>query len=197
MPRKTASLLPHPAAGTNTPTEPTTSTKTASPPSSRRFDSVQAAIEAFGRGEMVILADDENRENEGDLVCAAQCVTPEIINFMARKAGGLICLALHPDLVKKLKLPMMVTQNKSTYGTSFTISIEARDGVTTGISAYDRAHTIRTAVKPAASPADLVSPGHVFPLRAEPGGVLVRAGQTEGAVDLARLAGIRPAGCSV
>ncbi len=161
---------------------------------SHHFDSVQAAIEAFGRGEMVIMADDESRENEGDLVCAAQYVTPEIINFMARKAGGLICMALHAEIVKQLKLPMMVQENNSTHGTPFTVSVEARRGVTTGISAFDRAHTIRTATDPEALPEDLVSPGHVFPLKAEEGGVLVRAGQTEGSVDLALMAGLRPAG---
>lgn len=143
---------------------------------------------------MVILVDDEDRENEGDLCMAAEAVTPEAINFMARYGRGLICLTLSPDLVDKLQLPMMVTDNQSPYGTGFTISIEARTGVSTGISAADRARTIQAAVAPDVKPYDIISPGHIFPLRARAGGVLVRLGQTEGSVDLSRLAGCRTAG---
>src|SRR5437660_6827844 len=143
---------------------------------------------------MVILVDDAERENEGDLVLAAQFVTPEAINFMAKHARGLICLSLTEEQVKRLGLTMMVSENQSTYATAFTVSIEAASGVTTGISAADRATTIRAAISPDARPEDLVRPGHVFPLRARKGGVLVRAGQTEGSVDLARLAGLVPAG---
>ncbi|HKJ00427.1 MAG TPA: bifunctional 3,4-dihydroxy-2-butanone-4-phosphate synthase/GTP cyclohydrolase II [bacterium] len=164
------------------------------PPEERRFDSVEDAIADIRAGKMVILADDEDRENEGDLVCAAEKVTPAIINFMAIQGRGLICLALDPAIVDQLQLPLMVENNTSSYGTNFTVSIEASSGVTTGISAHDRAHTIVTAVNTEARPSDLHSPGHVFPLRAKRGGVLVRAGQTEGSVDLARLAGLRPAG---
>ncbi len=143
---------------------------------------------------MVILVDDEDRENEGDLCMAAEAVTDEAINFMATHGRGLICLTLSPDLVDKLGLPMMVRDNRSPYGTGFTISIEAKTGVSTGISAADRARTIKVAVAPDARPEDLVSPGHIFPLRAKQGGVLVRTGQTEGSVDLARLAGMTTAG---
>lgn len=160
----------------------------------RRFDSVAEAIKDIRDGKMVILADDEDRENEGDLVCAAELVTPDIINFMATKGRGLICLAMDPEIVDQLELPLMVERNTSPFGTNFTVSIEARSGVTTGISAADRAHSILTAVNPDAKPEDISSPGHVFPLRAKRGGVLVRAGQTEGSVDLARLAGLRPTG---
>jgi 3,4-dihydroxy 2-butanone 4-phosphate synthase/GTP cyclohydrolase II len=155
---------------------------------------VEDAIADIRAGKMVILADDEDRENEGDLVCAAEKVTPALINFMATQGRGLICLALDPTIVDRLALPMMVENNTSSFGTNFTVSIEASSGVTTGISAHDRAHTVLTAVNPEAQPSDLRSPGHVFPLRAKRGGVLVRAGQTEGSVDLARLAGLRPAG---
>jgi 3,4-dihydroxy 2-butanone 4-phosphate synthase/GTP cyclohydrolase II len=156
---------------------------------------IEAALAAFRRGKMIILVDDEDRENEGDLCIAAAKVTPAAVNFMARHGRGLICLALSEERVKALQLPLMVPegQNKSSFGTAFTVSIEAAHGVTTGISARDRAHTILTAVRPGARPEDLVRPGHVFPLRARPGGVLVRAGQTEGSVDLARLAGLEPA----
>src|SRR5205085_1813259 len=143
---------------------------------------------------MVILVDDADRENEGDLVLAAQFVSPEAINFMAKHARGLICLSLTEHQVKQLGLTMMVNENQSTYTTAFTVSIEAARGVTTGISAHDRATTIRAAIDPNAKPDDLVRPGHVFPLRARKGGVLVRAGQTEGSVDLCRLAGLIPAG---
>jgi 3,4-dihydroxy 2-butanone 4-phosphate synthase / GTP cyclohydrolase II len=159
-----------------------------------RFAHVAAAIEAIAAGKMVILVDDEDRENEGDLVLAADAVTPEAINFMAVHARGLICLALDESIVDRLKLPMMVQQNSAPLGTAFTVSIEARKGVTTGISAADRAHTIKVAIDPASTPDDLVSPGHIFPLRAKPGGVLRRTGQTEGSVDLARLAGRANAG---
>lgn len=159
-----------------------------------RFDSIESAIEEIEAGRMLILVDDEDRENEGDLVCAAESITPEAINFMAAHGRGLICLALHPTIVDQLELPLMVEDNQSPLGTNFTVSIEARRGVTTGISAFDRARTILTAVNPKAKPSDLRHPGHVFPLRAKRGGVLVRAGQTEGSVDLARLAGLRPAG---
>lgn len=152
------------------------------------------AIEDIRQGKMVILVDDEDRENEGDLCMAAEKVTPEAINFMARYGRGLICLSLLPDWVDRLELPMMVQKNRSRFETAFTISIEARTGVTTGISAADRAHTVLTAVADTVRPDDLVSPGHVFPLRAKKGGVLVRTGQTEGSVDLARLAGLKPAG---
>src|SRR5438132_7691177 len=143
---------------------------------------------------MVILVDDAERENQEDLDLAAQHVTPEAINFMAKNARGLICLSLTEDQVKRLGLTMMVQENESTYATAFTVSIEAAHGVTTGISAADRATTIRAAINLDAKPSDVVRPGHVFPLKARKGGVLVRAGQTEGSVDLARLAGLNPAG---
>lgn len=158
------------------------------------FERVQRAIAAFRAGRMVILVDDEDRENEGDLCFAAEKVTPELINFMARHARGLICLALTDEKLRQLDIPMMVQHNTSTFETAFTVSVEARHGVTTGISAADRATTILAAVNPSAVPSDLVRPGHIFPLRAQPGGVLVRTGQTEGVVDLARLAGLHPAG---
>ncbi len=144
-------------------------------------------------GRMVIMLDDEDRENEGDLVMAASLVRPEDINFMARYARGLICLTLTRERCHQLNLPLMVRHNREAQGTNFTVSIEAAEGVTTGISAYDRAHTIRTAVKPDARPEDIVMPGHIFPLMARPGGVLTRAGHTEAGVDLARLAGLEPA----
>jgi 3,4-dihydroxy 2-butanone 4-phosphate synthase/GTP cyclohydrolase II len=155
---------------------------------------IEQAIEDIKAGRMVILVDDEDRENEGDLTMAAERVTPEAINFMARYGRGLICLSLNKEQVEQLKLPMMVQENTATFGTAFTISIDARHGVTTGISAADRAATIQTAIADDAKPEDLVSPGHIFPLRARQGGVLVRTGQTEGSVDLARLAGFKPAG---
>lgn len=155
---------------------------------------IPEALEDIRQGKMVILVDDEDRENEGDLCMAAEKVTPEAINFMAKHGRGLICLSLTPDWVERLRLPMMVSNNASRFQTGFTVSIEARYGVTTGISAADRAHTILTAISDKAKPDDLVSPGHIFPLRARKGGVLVRTGQTEGSVDLARLAGMKPAG---
>jgi len=156
--------------------------------------SIEEAIQDIKDGKMVILVDDEDRENEGDLTMAAEKVTPEAINFMATHGRGLICLSLTPDRVEQLQLPMMVRDNQSPFNTAFTVSVEARRGVTTGISVHDRAHTILTAVAPDAVPDDLVSPGHIFPLRARRGGVLVRTGQTEGSVDLSRLAGLAPAG---
>ncbi len=154
---------------------------------------VEEAIKAIARGEMVILTDDEDRENEGDLVMAAEKVTPEAINFMATHARGLICLTLTAERLEELRVPMMVTSNKSPYQTAFAVSIEATTGVTTGISAADRARTIQVAVADGSTPDDLVMPGHVFPLRARAGGVLVRTGQTEGSVDLSRLAGLKSA----
>ena len=159
-----------------------------------QIERVTRALEDIRNGKMVILVDDEDRENEGDLVFAADLVTPEHINFMATHARGLICLAMDDSMIDRLELPMMVRDNQASLGTAFTVSIEARHGVSTGISARDRATTIRTAIADTASPAHVVSPGHVFPLRARKGGVLVRTGQTEGSVDLARLAGCRPAG---
>jgi 3,4-dihydroxy 2-butanone 4-phosphate synthase/GTP cyclohydrolase II len=155
---------------------------------------IKAALEDIQRGKMVILVDDEDRENEGDLTMAAEKVTPEAINFMARYGRGLICLSLTEKRLNDLRLPMMVSENTSRFQTAFTISIDARQGVTTGISAADRATTILKVVDDNTKPEDLVSPGHVFPLRAREGGVLVRTGQTEGSVDLARLAGLKPAG---
>ena len=154
---------------------------------------IEEVIQDIRAGRMIILVDDEDRENEGDLTMAAELVTPEAVNFMARFGRGLICLALTPEIVEHLKLPLMVRDNQSAFKTAFTVSVEARRGVTTGISAADRATTILTAVADSARPDDLVSPGHVFPLRARKGGVLVRTGQTEGSVDLARLAGLKGA----
>ncbi|ACY15981.1 3,4-dihydroxy-2-butanone-4-phosphate synthase [Haliangium ochraceum] len=158
------------------------------------IERVLRALDDIRDGKMVILVDDEDRENEGDLTMAAEAVTPEAINFMARYGRGLICLTLEERQIRQLKLPMMVSENQATLETAFTVSVEARHGVTTGISASDRATTIRAAIAADARPEDLVSPGHIFPLKARPGGVLVRTGQTEGSVDLARLAGLKPAG---
>jgi 3,4-dihydroxy 2-butanone 4-phosphate synthase / GTP cyclohydrolase II len=158
------------------------------------FSTVEEAIEEIRRGRMVVVCDDENRENEGDLTMAAQFATPEAVNFMAKEGRGLICLALTSDRCDELGLDLMAAKNESPFQTAFTISVEARDGVTTGISAADRARTIQVAIDPHATPDDLVQPGHVFPLKARDGGVLERAGQTEAAVDLARLAGLIPAG---
>ena len=155
---------------------------------------IEEALEDLRQGKMVILVDDEERENEGDLTMAAEKVTTGTINFMAKYGRGLICLSLTEERLNELRLPMMVSENSSRFQTAFTISIDARRGVTTGISAGDRAKTIQTALDDRAQPGDLVSPGHVFPLRARKGGVLVRAGQTEGSVDLMRLAGLKPAG---
>jgi 3,4-dihydroxy 2-butanone 4-phosphate synthase/GTP cyclohydrolase II len=158
------------------------------------FSPVEEAIDEIRRGRMVVVCDDENRENEGDLTMAAQFATPEAINFMAKEARGLICLALTPQRCDELDLDLMAAKNESPFQTAFTISVEAREGVTTGISAADRARTIQVAIDPGSTPEDLVQPGHVFPLKSKEGGVLERAGQTEAAVDLARLAGVIPAG---
>ena len=162
--------------------------------SETRFDAIEDAIDAIRRGELIVMVDDEDRENEGDLICAAEKVTPEIINFMAKHARGLICMPTDAKRVQQLNLPLMVTENTSGQGTNFTVTIEAATGVTTGISAHDRAHTIQVAMAPDARPSDLWRPGHIFPLLAQEGGVLRRAGHTEAAVDLARLAGLRPGG---
>ena len=156
--------------------------------------SVEQAIEDVRSGRMIIIVDDEDRENEGDLMVAAEKTTPEIINFMARHGRGLICLPLTRERLEELHLPLMVNENTARYQTAFTVSIDAKDGVSTGISAHDRARTIMAAVDPATRPEHLARPGHVFPLQAREGGVLARAGQTEAAVDLARIAGLRPAG---
>jgi 3,4-dihydroxy 2-butanone 4-phosphate synthase/GTP cyclohydrolase II len=158
------------------------------------FCKITEAAEELAKGKMIILMDDEDRENEGDLVCAAEKVTPEVINFMASRGKGLICLALTPEKADELRLEPMVNKNNSRFTTAFTVSIEAKEGISTGISAADRATTILAAVKPDAKADDLVSPGHIFPLRARKGGVLVRTGQTEGSVDLAQIAGLEPAG---
>ena len=158
------------------------------------FATIEEAIEDIRSGRFVVVVDDADRENEGDLTIAAQFVTPEAINFMATHARGLICLCLSPDRCDELALRPMTERNETPLGTAFTVSIEAREGVSTGISAHDRARTIQVAIDPRSTPGDLVQPGHVFPLRAKPGGVLQRAGQTEAAVDLARLAGLNPAG---
>src|SRR5512147_3227104 len=155
---------------------------------------IEEAIADIRAGKMVILVDDEDRENEGDLTLAAEFVTPEAINFMARHGRGLVCLSITEEKARQLQLPPMVHDNSSPFGTAFTVSIEARRGVSTGISAHDRATTIRTAIAAKARPEDLVRPGHVFPVVARKGGVLVRTGQTEGSVDLARIAGCFPAG---
>lgn len=155
---------------------------------------IEEAIEDIRQGKMVILVDDEDRENEGDLTVAAEMITPEAVNFMARYGRGLICLTMTAERCDQLRLPLMVDSNTSSFGTAFTVSIEAKKGVTTGISAADRAHTIQTAVADGCKAEDLARPGHIFPLRAKPGGVLVRAGQTEGSVDMARLAGLKQAG---
>jgi 3,4-dihydroxy 2-butanone 4-phosphate synthase / GTP cyclohydrolase II len=159
-----------------------------------RFAQIEDAIAAVRAGNMVIIVDDEDRENEGDLAIAAEKMTPEAINFMAQHGRGLICLAMTPERLDELEIPLMVSNNSSRFETAFCVSIDAKEGTTTGISAADRAATVLKAVDPAAKPSDLVRPGHVFPLRARRAGVLARAGQTEAAVDLARMAGLRPAG---
>ena len=156
------------------------------------FSSIEGAVEALKAGRFVVVVDDEDRENEGDLVLAAEKVTPEAINFMARHGRGLICLALTEERCDELDLPLMVSDNTSNFGTAFTVSIEARGRVTTGISAADRAATVKAALDPATRAGDLARPGHMFPLRAQAGGVLKRAGQTEASVDLARIAGLHP-----
>jgi len=158
------------------------------------FSAIGDALDELRRGGMVVILDDEDRENEGDLACAAECVTPEIVNFMATHGRGLICLPMTSERLEELQIPLMVQDSGAIRGTAFCVSVEARRDVTTGISAADRARTIRTAVDPEARPGDLVRPGHVFPLKAQPGGVLKRAGHTEAIVDLCRLAGLRPAG---
>jgi len=158
------------------------------------FSSIPEAIEDFRVGRMLVVVDDEDRENEGDVTIAAERINPDVINFMAKHARGLICLSLSAEICDALHLPQMSPRNTSRLGTAFTESIEAAEGVTTGISAADRARTIQVAIDPSSKPTDLVRPGHVFPLRAREGGVLVRAGQTEAVVDLARLAGLRPGG---
>ena len=158
------------------------------------FSSIPDAIEDLRAGRMVVIIDDEDRENEGDIAIAAEKITPEAINFMARHARGLICLSLSEQICEALHLPLMSTRNTSRFGTPFCESVDAAEGVTTGISAADRARTIQVAIDPTSKPTDLVRPGHIFPLRAREGGVLVRTGQTEAVVDLARLAGLRPGG---
>ncbi len=158
------------------------------------FNSIEDAIREIKKGKFIILVDDEDRENEGDLVMAAGKVTPHAINFMAKHARGLICLALTPERVEELQLSPQAMENTATFGTAFTVSIDARKGITTGISAADRAATIQVAIDPRSKPVDLARPGHIFPLKSQVGGVLRRAGQTEGSVDLARLAGLYPAG---
>ena len=158
------------------------------------FSTVEEAIEDVREGRMVVVCDAEDRENEGDLTLAAQFATPETINFMAKHGRGLICLALTPARCDELGLDLMAAKNESAFQTAFTVSVEAREGITTGISAHDRAHTIQVAIDPKARPSDLVQPGHIFPLKAKAGGVLERTGQTEAAVDLARLAGLNPSG---
>src|ERR1700724_369452 len=158
------------------------------------FTDVPTAIEEIRAGRMVVVVDDEDRENEGDLTLAAEKVTPEAINFMAKYGRGLVCLAMTEERLDHLRIGPMTSENTSQYGTAFCEAIDARDGITTGISAHDRARTIRVAIDPATKPSDLARPGHVFPLRARKGGVLVRAGQTEASVDLARMADMVPAG---
>ncbi len=157
------------------------------------FSSIEEAVSAIKARKMIILVDDENRENEGDLVIAAEYVTPEIINFMSRFGRGLVCLSMAENLIAKLDLPMMTASNRSPYGTAFTVSIEAATGVSTGISAQDRAHTVKVAIDPSSGPQDVISPGHIFPLKARQLGVLERKGHTEGSIDLVRLAGLTPA----
>src|SRR6266550_2661014 len=158
------------------------------------FTDIPTAIEEIRAGRMIVVVDDEDRENEGDLTLAAEKVTPEAINFMARFGRGLICLARTDERLQHMRIGPMTAENTSQYGTAFCEAVDARDGVTTGISAHDRARTIHVAIDPKSRPSDLVRPGHMFPLRARKGGVLVRAGQTEASVDLARLAGMVPAG---
>ena len=153
---------------------------------------ISQAIDDIKQGKMIVLVDDEDRENEGDLVMAAEAVTPGAIAFMAAYGRGLICLTLEAQKIDRLQIPMMPTHNHTQFGAAFTVSVEAIEGVSTGISAYDRAHTVKTLIDPEAGPANWVSPGHLFPLKAQPGGVLVRNGHTEASVDVARLAGLHP-----
>jgi len=159
-----------------------------------RFNTIEEAIEDIRNGRIVIVVDDEDRENEGDFVMAAEKVTPEAINFMAREGRGLICVSLLPERLEKLNLPLMTDNITARHGTAFTVSVDAKEGVTTGISAFDRAKTIKVLIDPETRPEDLARPGHIFPLRAKKGGVLRRAGHTEASCDLARLAGLYPAG---
>ncbi|RUM94674.1 MAG: 3,4-dihydroxy-2-butanone-4-phosphate synthase [Thiothrix sp.] len=158
-----------------------------------KLNKIEEILEDLAQGKMVVILDDEDRENEGDLLMAASLVRPEDVNFMAKYGRGLICLTLNQQRCKQLALPLMVSESSDEHSTNFTLSIEAAEGVTTGISAYDRAHTVRSAVAPNAKPEDIVQPGHIFPLMARPGGVLTRAGHTEAGCDLARLAGLEPA----
>lgn len=160
----------------------------------RPFSSIEEAIEAIRQGKMVVVVDDEDRENEGDLTLAAEHVTPEAISFMATHGRGLICVALEGQLLDRLRIPMMVQDNTSPFETAFCVSVEAREGTSTGISAHDRSRTVQALIASGAKPTDFVKPGHTFPLRAKPGGVLTRTGQTEASVDLARLAGLHPSG---
>jgi 3,4-dihydroxy 2-butanone 4-phosphate synthase/GTP cyclohydrolase II len=162
--------------------------------SNAAFSTIEVALEDIRAGRMVIVVDDENRENEGDLTIAAEKITPEAVNFMARHGRGLICMPMTEERLDELQVPLMVSDNSSVHGTAFCVSIEAKQGVSTGISAGDRARTVLAAIDPSTRPSDLARPGHMFPLRARPGGVLARAGQTEAAVDLARIAGLYPAG---
>ncbi|MGD2294819.1 MAG: bifunctional 3,4-dihydroxy-2-butanone-4-phosphate synthase/GTP cyclohydrolase II [Candidatus Aminicenantes bacterium] len=162
--------------------------------SSARVETVETAIQAVQSGKLIIIVDDEDRENEGDLMVAAEKITPDIINFMAKHGRGLICLPLTEERLRQLDLPLMVADNTAAFQTAFTVSVDAKEGIATGISAYDRAKTIQVAIDPKATPSDLARPGHIFPLQAKNGGVLERAGQTEAAVDVARLAGLYPAG---
>jgi 3,4-dihydroxy 2-butanone 4-phosphate synthase / GTP cyclohydrolase II len=168
--------------------------RTLRPVPSSPFSSIEAALEDIRAGKMVVVCDAEDRQNEGDLTIAAEFASPEVVNFMVTHAGGLVCLALTVERCERLRLAPMVADNESLYQTAFTVSIEAREGIDTGISAHDRARTIEVAIDPRSGPSELVSPGHMFPLRARPGGVLERAGHTDAAVDLARLAGLHPAG---
>ncbi len=160
----------------------------------KSFSSIEDAIEDVKQGKLIVIVDDEDRENEGDLMIAAEKCSPEVVNFMAKYGRGLICLTLTEQRTAQLGLPMMVQENQAQFGTPFTVSVDAKNGITTGISAADRAKTIEMTMDPEATQYDLVMPGHIFPLRARDGGVLVRAGQTEGSVDMARLAGLKPAG---
>ena len=162
--------------------------------SKKKFSSIEDAMDDVRQGKMIVIVDDEDRENEGDLMVASEKVTPEAINFMAKYGRGLICLALTEDRTRELGLSMMVDDNESAFETPFTVSIDARNGITTGISASDRSKTIQTAINPQATKSDLVKPGHIFPLRARKGGVLVRMGQTEASVDIARKSGLCPSG---
>ncbi len=187
---KTSTTSTAPTSAVRQPAPPRPGARAASSP----FATIEEAIEEIRQGKMIVVCDDEDRENEGDLLMAAQFVTPEAINFMAKEARGWICLALNPERCEELGLELMTAKNESALQTPFTVTIEARNGVTTGVSAHDRAHTMQVAVDPASKPEDLVQPGHVNPLKAKAGGVLERTGHTEASVDLARLAGLIPAG---